>query len=208
MEIQYFGANAVKISSKKATVVVDDNLLQLGLKSIAGKDDISLYTSKLLPHTETSRFVIDSPGEYELSDASIQGIASRSHIEENRDESATMYRVIVDDVRIAVVGHIYPELSDNQLEALGTIDILIIPVGGNGYTLDGVGAQKIIKKIEPKLVIPTHYADKAIKYEVPQADLEEALKGVAMEPMDTVDSLKTKGLELTDTTKLLVLKRQ
>ena len=207
MEIQYFGANTIKIASKKASIIVDDNLSELGQKSVSSKNDISIYTSKLVPHTSGTRFVIDSPGEYELSNASITGIATRSHMEEGKDESATMYRIILDDARIAVVGHIYPELSDDQLEALGTIDILLIPVGGNGYTLDGVGAQKIIKKIEPKLVIPTHYADKEIKYEVPQAELAEALKGIAMEPTDTVDSLKLKGLDLTDTTKLIVLNR-
>lgn len=208
MEIQYYGANTIKIASKKASIVIDDNLAELGLKSISGKDDISIYTSTKLPQAKGTRFIIDSPGEYELSDASISGIANRSHLEEEKDQSATMFRIILDDVRIAVVGHIYPELTDDQLESLGTIDILLIPVGGNGYTLDGVGAQKIIKKIEPKVVIPTHYADKAIKYEVPQADLETALKAVAMEPSETLDSLKSKGLELTDTTKLIVLNRQ
>lgn len=208
MEIQYYGANTIKITSKKATIVIDDNLAFSGLKSISNKDSINLYTSTLIPKVAGTRFVIDSPGEYELSDASISGIANRSHLEEDGDQSATMYRVIVDDMRIAVIGHIYPELTDNQLESLGTIDVLLIPVGGNGFTLDGIGAQKIIKKIEPKIVIPTHYADKSIKYEVPQSGLEDALKSLAMEPSETLESLKSKGLDIADSTKLIVLKRQ
>ena len=60
--------------------------------------------------------------------------------------------------------------------------MLVVPVGGNGYTVDPVGALKLIKDIEPKLVIPTHYADKALKYPVPQQDLAGALKEPGMEP--------------------------
>jgi len=119
-----------------------------------------------------------------------------------------MYRVEADDIRVGVVGHIFPELSDAQLEALGTIDVLIIPVGNSGYTMDAVGALNLIKKIEPKLVIPTHYDDKAIKYPVPQVSLEEALKGLAMEPKETVPKLKVKPAELAENTELVVLERQ
>jgi L-ascorbate metabolism protein UlaG (beta-lactamase superfamily) len=82
---------------------------------------------------------------------------------------------------------------------------LAIPVGGSGYTLDPVGALTVIKEIEPKLVIPTHYADKAVKYEVPQVDLDHALKELAMEPKETVAKLKLKSGELSDVMQLVVL---
>lgn len=208
MEIQYHGANTVRVSGKKATVVIDDNLASVGAKSVTTKNDIALYTLESLPKVKECHFMIDSPGEYEVSNVSIRGIPARAHTDEEKASSATIYRVIMNDLRIVAVGHIYPELSDDQLEALGTVDVLLIPIGGHGYTLDGIGAQKIIKKIEPKIIIPTHYADKAIKYEVPQADLAVALKDLAMEPSETLDVLKIKSLEFTDTTKLIVLNRQ
>jgi L-ascorbate metabolism protein UlaG (beta-lactamase superfamily) len=94
------------------------------------------------------------------------------------------------------------------LEQIGLIDVAIVPVGGNGYTLDGVGALKVIKQLEPKIIIPTHYADKQIKYEVPQQELTEALKGLAMEPQETVARLRVKPAELTDTSQLIILERQ
>jgi L-ascorbate metabolism protein UlaG (beta-lactamase superfamily) len=81
-------------------------------------------------------------------------------------------------------------------------------VGGNGYTLDGVGALKVIKQIEPKVVIPTHYADPKIKYEVPQAPLADAIKGLGMEVSETLAKYKIKLAELSDSTKLVVLERQ
>lgn len=209
MEIEFHGANCFSLSSKKARVVVDDNLDKLGLKSVTKAGDIALFTLETTPSKAEPKLVIEQPGEYEVSNVSVQGVAARSHMDEEKKTSATMYKVIIDDVRIGVIGHVYPEISDDQLEELGTIDVLLIPVGGNGYTLDPIGALKIIKKIEPKLVIPSHYADKSVKYEVPQQELSEAVKGLSMEPKETVDKLKLKPSDLmTEGTQLVVLKRQ
>ena len=208
MEIQFYGANCVRLVTKKASITVDDNLADVGLKAATKKGDIALFTTSHGEPVEEVKLVIDHPGEYEVSDTSIHAIAARAHIDEQDKKTATMFKVIGEDVRVAVVGHIYPDLTDNQLEALGTVDVLIIPVGGNGYTLDPLGALKIIKKIEPKVVIPTHFDDGAAKYTVPQQTLEDALKGLAMEPKETVPKLKIKAGELAEVTQLIVLERQ
>src|SRR5206468_745538 len=97
----------------------------------------------------------------------------------------TMFKLIIGDTNVLVTGHIYPELTDQQLEAIGMIDILLVPVGGNGYTVDPIGALKLIKAIEPKMVIPTHYAEKSLNLPVPQQDLTNALKELGMEPKET-----------------------
>lgn len=208
MEVQFFGANCVRLNTKKAVIVVDDNLSEIGQKSITKSGDIALFTTKHTDPKVDVKLVIDTPGEYEVSNVSVQGVSARAHMDEEGMKSAVMYRLVLDDIRVAVVGHIYPDLSEEQLETLGTIDVLIIPVGGNGYTLDPVGALKVIKKIEPKLIIPTHYADKALKYEVPQQPLDEALKALAMEPKETVAKLKLKAADIAETTQLIVLERQ
>jgi L-ascorbate metabolism protein UlaG (beta-lactamase superfamily) len=208
MEFQFFGANAIRINTKKANIVIDDNLADLGAKSITKPGDLVLFTGAHAQPSVDVKLVIDQPGEYEVSDTSVQGIAARAHIDEADQQTATIFKLIGDDVRVAVLGHVYPELSDDQLEALGTVDVLFIPVGGNGYTLDSVGAIKLIKKIEPKIVIPTHYADKSLKLPVPQQELEDAIKGLAMEPKERVAKLKVKPGELADTTQLVILERQ
>jgi L-ascorbate metabolism protein UlaG (beta-lactamase superfamily) len=82
---------------------------------------------------------------------------------------------------------------------------LIIPVGGNGYTLDAVGAAQLIKKIEPKVVIPTHFSDKKINYEVPQAEIELFLKEMAVSEPEKVSVLKIKETDLGDKTRVVVL---
>lgn len=207
MEIQYFGANCVRLTTKKASIVVDDNLSKLGLKTIIKPSDISIITSRQFP-IHPSAFVADLPGEYEISGFTIQGVAARGHLDEDGQQTAVIYTIMTSEVKVAVLGHIYPELSESQLEQIGMVDIAIVPVGGNGYTLDGVGALKVIKQIEPKIVIPTHYADKAIRYEVPPQDLSEALKGLAMEPAETTDKYKYSPTDLSDTAHLIVLNRQ
>lgn len=207
MELQYFGANCLRLTSKNVAIVVDDNLQKLGLKTITKPEDISLRTSADMP-IHDSRFVADMPGEYEISGVAIHGLAARSHMDEEGKTSAVIYTVEADEVKVLILGHVFPKLSEEQVEQIGLIDIAVVPVGGNGYTLDGVGALGILKNIEPKVVIPVHYADKAIKYEVPQASLEEALKGLGMEPTETVAKYKFKAAEASDVTRLIVLERQ
>lgn len=208
MDIQYYGANCVRLTTKKASIVIDDNLASVGLKTITKPDDISLRTQLDLPAHKGVRFSAETPGEYEIAGTIIHGIGARAHMDDEDKSSSTVYTIEADGIKVAVIGHILPELSEDQLEQIGMIDIAIVPVGGNGYTLDGVGALKVIKQLEPKLIIPTHYADKQIKYEVPQQDLADALKGLAMESSETVAKLKVKSTELADTTHLIVLERQ
>ena len=206
MELQFFGANCIKIASKKGSIVIDDNLQNYGLKPVAIAKDIVLSTGEVeLPRE--SRFSVNMPGEYEVAEILIEGIPARGHRDEEGVESAIMYKILMDGYRFGVTGHVHPDLKDSQLEALGTVDILFVPVGGNGYTLDAVGAHKIIKDVEPKVVIPTHYEDAKFNFEVPQAPLEESLKTLAIEPADRLDVLKLKNFELGEGTKLIVLNR-
>jgi len=208
VELTFYGANCLRLAAKKAQIVVDDNLAQLGLKTATKPTDISLRTNKLFPEHPDTAFRAEMPGEYEISGVVIHGIAARAHMDEEGSKNAVIYTVQADDTKVAIIGHIYPELSEDQLAAIGLVDVAVVPVGGNGYTLDGAGALKVIKQIEPKVVIPTHYADKAIKYEVPQAELSEAVKNLGMEISETMGKYKIKPAELSDTTRLIVLERQ
>ncbi len=196
MDLQFYGANCLVLSSRNGRVVIDDNLSALGAKSVTKPGDIVLFTSKttfVAPKVET-KLQITHGGEYEVSDISIIGVPARSHMDEEDKQTATMYKLFTKDVSVLVTGHIYPELNDDQLETIGMIDVLCVPVGGNGYTLDPVGAMKIIKKIEPKILVLTHYDDSALTYEVPQQTLEQALSSLSMEPKETISKLKLKDL--------------
>lgn len=207
MDLQFYGANCVTFSTKGVRIVVDDNLAEMGAKGVVKLGDIVLYTaSHGEPQTET-KLVIDGPGEYEVSDVSVYGIPAQSHLDDPGKHSATMYKILTKELSILVTGHIAGELSDDQLERIGMVDVMIVPVGGHGYTLDPIGALKVIKKVEPKLVIPTHYDIKGLNYPVPQQELEPALHELSMEPKETTQKLKVKAADLTDVTQLIVLEK-
>jgi L-ascorbate metabolism protein UlaG (beta-lactamase superfamily) len=205
MDLQFHGANCVSVAYKGARLVIDDNLSELGVKTFVKADDVALFTGS--HGLVSARLSFDGPGEYEVSDVSIVGIAARAHLDEPGKLNATMFKLVAGDVSLLFIGHIYPELNDKQLEAIGMIDAMVVPVGGNGYTVDPVGALKLIKEIEPKIVIPSHYSDEELNYPVPQQNLSEALKEMAMEPKETVSKLKVKPAELTDVTQLILLEK-
>lgn len=206
MDIQYFGGNCVRITTKQASIVTDGNLDTIGIKPITKADDIVLLSAG--GTSKTGKFVIDQPGEYEISKVSIQGIPARAHMDEQDKKTATIYKLTANDIRVCVIGHVHPDLDEDQLESIGTVDVLLVPVGGNGYTLDATGALQVIKSIEPKIVIPVHYADSKLKYEVPQAELTDALKNMSLEPKETLPKLKLKSSELPENMELIVLERQ
>jgi L-ascorbate metabolism protein UlaG (beta-lactamase superfamily) len=206
MDLQFYGANCVSISYKGTRIIIDDNLADLGGKRIIKSDDVALYTGSH-GSVDSPRLTFDGPGEYEVSDISIIGVSARAHIDEPNQLNATMFKLIIGENTVLVTGHIHPELTEKQMEAVGIVDVMVVPVGGNGYTVDPLGAVKLIKEIEPKLVVPTHYAEKGLNYPVPQQDLDHALKEMAIEPKERVAKLRIKPLELSDLTQLVVLER-
>lgn len=194
-DIEYKGGNGIVISTKKTQLVFDPKLSLVGLKDIPVKEGVEIATEeRFLTRDPNAKLRIDGPGEYETGDVSIRGIRAFRHIDTEEGEPlSTMYRIETGDVRLAVLGNIAPKLSEDQLEEIGVVDILIIPVGGNGYTLDATSAAVISRQIDPRVVIPVHFADKALNYEVPQDGPESFLKELAAEVQDAGQKYKVKS---------------
>ena len=191
-DIEYKGGNTVVIATKKSKLITDPKQSVIGLKDIEPKGMIALATEPRFEVTSPdATLCLEGPGEYEVGDFSIRGIAARRHIDAEGFAS-TVYRVEVGEVRIAILGNIDPKLSEDQLEAIGVVDVLVIPVGGGGYTLDATSAAQLARKIDAKAIIPVHYADAALKYEVPQDDFEVFHKELGGD-VETVDKLKVKS---------------
>ncbi len=208
MDIQFYGANCITLSTKQVRLVFDDNLEALGAKSVTKEGDVCLFT---MPHQDLvkgAKMTIDMAGEYEISGINVRGIQTRAHMDTEQERNATIYKITAGDVRILVIGHIYPKLSESKLEDIGLVDVMLIPVGGTGYTLDPTGALQVVKEVEPKIFIPTHYADKTLNYEVPQQSLEDALRAFGMEPKETIGKLQFKPADASDTTQLVILEKQ
>jgi L-ascorbate metabolism protein UlaG (beta-lactamase superfamily) len=192
-EIEYKGANSVIITTKKAKVVVDPKLSIVGLKDVSTKGAVELLTeARFASGGQDALITIDSPGEYGIADLDIRGVAARCYMDdESKPLLSTIYRIEVGESRIGVIGNVCEQLTDEQLEDLGVIDVLILPVGGGGYTLDATGASALVRMISPKVVIPVHYGDKGLKYEVPQDELNLFVAELGA-PLEVVQKYKAK----------------
>lgn len=208
-DIEYKGANGVVIATKKTTALIDPKLSVVGLKDLNVKEAVEIATEeRFATNGKDAQLCIEGPGDYELGDFSIKGASATRHIDVESDEKkSTIYRIIVGDVRIALIGNIAPKLSEEQLEVLGVVDMLIIPVGGGGYTLDATSAASLVRQIDPRVVIPTHYADAGISYEVPQDTLDTFKKELGV-PVETTSKYKVKSsVSLPETLTILEITR-
>lgn len=197
MDIEFKGGNCIAIQYKKDEIVIDPKLSAIGYKDQGAhaRAQVLTQSGQHAPHDERA-LIIDGPGEYEVHNCTIKGIAAqRFSAADDAPLEATMYRIEADDISVAVIGHANPKLSDDQLEALGVVDVLVVPVGGYGYTLDAKAAVELTRKIEPKIVVPTHFADSSAKYEVPQASVDEFLKEIGG-AQETTAKLKLKSGQL------------
>lgn len=192
--IDYKGGNTVVINAKKSTLVADPKSSMVGIKDVVLKDAVELATeARFALNSSDAKLCIEGPGEYEVGEFSIKGVAAQRHIDNDSDGLlATIYRIRVGDVNIALLGNVAGKLNDYQLEELSVIDVLILPVGGGGYTLDATSAVGIVRQIDPKIVIPVHYADNVLEYEVPQ-DTLETFTGELGAPVETVNKYKLKS---------------
>jgi len=216
MDIHWHGQACFEIripsnQAEKSTIVIDPffpDYVGLKLPSLAA--DILLVTHQHSDHNNIKAvkgnpFLIDSPGEYEIKGIFIQGIFASHGAFQNKDLGKTIiYTIEAEDIRLCHLGDLnQEELNAEQLEAVGDIDILMVPVGGS-YTIDGVTAQKIVNQIEPKIVIPMHY--KLPKLKIKLDGKETFLKAAGREEIEPQPSLKIKEQNLPPETKIVVLK--
>lgn len=193
-DIEYKGGNSVILATKKTTMTVDPKVSLLGLKDPKSVGDVELATeARFVLPDDHPRVTIEGPGEYEVGDFTIRGVPATRHIDTaDQEKLSTLYRVEVGECAIAIVGNVSPKLDDDQLESLGVVDVAIVPVGGGGYTLDATSAAAVVRQLDPKVVIPVHYADSGVSYEVPQDSLEVFVKELGA-PVETVQKWKVKS---------------
>lgn len=200
MEIERKGGNCIVIGTKKYTFVTDPNLSAYGLKDqgAGATAEILTQASFGVPSPEAT-VTIEGPGEYEVHNCSITGVAGRPHSQpKDAPKTATIYRLDFDDISMAILGHVQADLTEDELEAIGVIDILVLPVGGNGYTIEPKEAVEIVRTIEPKVVIPTHYQEDGVNFEVPQLPLAEFVKELGAQH-EQLPKLKIKNGILPET---------
>jgi L-ascorbate metabolism protein UlaG (beta-lactamase superfamily) len=181
LDITYLGAGSIKLSGKTINVVFDPYDESAGLGKFNAKTDLVLLSGPEGYAKLDEPFVIDGPGEYEVKSASITGVPAQLHIDES-GHRGTVYSVDVDGVNVVFTGNISGKLDAEQVENLGQIDVLVVPVGGHGLTLDAEGAAAVVAQLEPSFVVPVHYDDGASKYTMPQDGVDLFLKEMGANP--------------------------
>lgn len=138
--------------------------------------------------------LIDGPGEYEISDVFITG--TRTYHDDVRGAEKgrnTVYVVEVEGSTICHLGDLGHELTDEQAEAISSVDVLLIPVGG-GPSLDAARAAAIVNQIEPGVVVPIQY-----RTEFGDTDLDDVEKFLTemgasdVNPLDKLNVRKSTG---------------
>lgn len=167
MDITYLGHASFRLKGKKGIVVTDPFSSIVGMKYPNVTADIVTVSHDHPDHNAfeavkpaTARektFVVKAPGEYEISGISIFGYSSFHDDQKGEARGLnTIFSIIIDGVNIVHLGDIGHELSEEFIESLGEVHVLLCPVGGV-YTIDSKKAVEIIQEIEPSYVIPMHY---------------------------------------------------
>ena len=157
----------ISVSNSKdhsVDIVIDPFDESIGLKIPNFSADILLISHDHADHNNAKGikgepFIISGPGEYEVKEVFIKGIPSFHDDKEGKEKGKnTIYLIEAEDIKFCHMGDFgQKQLTDEQLEKIDGVDVLMIPVGGE-YTINSAEAQKIISQIEPKIVIPMHYA--------------------------------------------------
>lgn len=205
MQIQFFGLSSFKISTKEATIITDPFNKESGLTSPRGTADLLILAEKsnslynAVSGISGEPFLINDPGGYDIKNVAITGIP----LKQDEGRYVSVYYMETDEVKILNLTHIREfNIKENELESLGDIDILILPVGGNSV-MTPKEAAKVVYQVEPKIVIPSHYQTDGLK--LPYEKLEVFLKEMGNKH-ESMDKLSVKKKDLTmENTQVIVL---
>jgi L-ascorbate metabolism protein UlaG (beta-lactamase superfamily) len=168
MNIIWHGQSFFEISTKdtkneELKIAIDPFDKSIGLKIPKVEAQILLITHNHSDHSNKKAingnpFLIESPGEYETKGVYVKGVQGFHDDSQGKEKGKVVFYIIeVENIKICHLSDIgQKELTSEQIDQIGNIDILMIPVGGV-YTLDAKQAANIISQIEPKIVIPMHY---------------------------------------------------
>jgi len=167
----------------------------VGLKFPKTEADIVLVSHEHKDHSNYkvvggNPFIIDCPGEYEIKDVFIKGI-SAFHDDNNGKEKGqiVMFTIEAEGMKVGFLSDLgQKELNSQQVDDLGNVDVLLIPVGAGEYTIGAKDASEIISQIEPGIVIPMHYKITGLKVEL--EGVEKFLKEMGEEKIEPLPKIK------------------
>ncbi len=220
MQIIWHGQSCFQIIARQeknhqVNIVIDpfDETIGLKIPPLPGEDgaDILLITHNHPDHNNVKAvkgdpFLIEGVGEYEIKEVFIQGIpAFHDNCLGKERGATTIYTIEAEGMRLCHLGDLgQKELTADQMERIGEVDILMIPVGGI-YTISSKEAPKIMAQIEPKIIVPMHYQIPKLKIKLEGVD--KLLKAMGIKSIEPLNKLSIKKKDLSEEeVKIILLK--
>ena len=210
MEITWYGLSCFRLTERGiATVVTDpfDHRIA-GYEALKLRADIVTISHDAPGHNFASAIkgtehVITGPGEFEIGGVFITGIQTNGHTKSSTDEPRnTLYVFDYDGVNVAHLGDLRRVPTQTEIEALGTVHVALVPVGGGGG-LSPAKAAEVISLLEPSYVIPMHYETPAGILQL--GPLDKFLKEMGLNQIDPLPSLKISSGSMPEETRVVVL---
>jgi len=162
VDITWLGLSCFRIRGSQAVIITDP--FPPGLGYTLGKQTADIVT---VSHQHPSHSydqgigsehrLVKGPGEYEISGVLILGVSTyHDSVKGQSRGKNTIYLMEIDGVNVLHLGDLGHALNDEQAEEIGNVDILLLPVGGVN-TINAAMAAEVIRKLEPKVVVPMHY---------------------------------------------------
>lgn len=208
MIISWYGHSCFKIQTKpqrganEVVIFTDPFDKNIGLKPPQGNADIVLISHNHSDHNNSNNlkgnpFIIDALGEYSVKDVFIEGISSYHDKEEgNLRGLNNIYVIKSEDLLVCHLGDLGHTLNEDQIDTIGDVDVLMIPIGGK-FTLNAKEAEKVISQIDPKIILPMHYKIPNLKIDIDGK--EEFAKELGIEIQNNTSKLNIKASDLKDT---------
>ena len=205
MDITWYGHACFRLKGRQGTVITDPYDKSLGLTLPKTKADI-VTISHTHPHHSAIDGVkgddlhtVDRPGEYEIRDIFVTGLDMRP---DGADAYNNVFVIVVDDVTCCHLGDINHVPNRQQVDDMGNIDVLLIPVGGH-QSLNATQASEVISLIEPYIVVPMHYQLPELTIELDP--LEKFLKEMGVSQNEPVETLKITPSSLPEETQIVTM---
>lgn len=208
MEIDWFGHACFRLKSREATLIADPYSKEIGLSFPKPRGDIVTISHDHPGHSYAAGVkgdpkVLDGPGEYEIKNVFVTGIQTAHDKKNGKERGAnTVYVIEMDGLKICHLGDLGHVPTQPQAEAIGDVDVLLVPVGGVS-TITGNEAAEIVSLIEPHIVIPMHFANEDLKFKLETT--AKFFKEMGLKASKPVESLKVTKDSLPSETQVVLL---
>jgi L-ascorbate metabolism protein UlaG (beta-lactamase superfamily) len=212
MEIVWYGHSCFRLNERNIASVVTDPFdhQAVGYSPLNLRGDIVTISHDAPGHNLATsvkgrKHVITGPGEYEIGGVFITGVQTNGRKRGPNEARNTLYVFDYSGVTVAHLGDLRRVPSQAQVEALGEVNIVLVPVGGGGG-LNAAKAVEVISLLEPGIVIPMHYGTPAASLKL--APVTKFLKEMGIGKVDPQPSLKVTRSSIPSETRVVVLEHQ